>query len=145
MEGKPFGSANAPAVALEGRRGAEEGGSGDGAGELHATAGDIVADDMARMVGEGAGSDGAAGAASAVVGAMGSARERRRGAEAPLPEREGFALVKKLLPGGGEGLEMDVDRLRSMRSEVNQVGHAEAQIISVQHKLIGYSPYVVGR
>ena len=102
-------------VALEGREEERD-------GEFQPTAGDVVGDNMARMVEEGVGADGAAGASAgaAVVGAMGG--WRRAGGEPPLPERKGFAKVKKLLPGGGEGLEMDVDRLRSMRTEVNQVG-----------------------
>ncbi|CAM9908799.1 unnamed protein product, partial [Pylaiella littoralis] len=49
----------------------------------------------------------------------GSGPGRRR--EAPLTEREGFAVARKVLPGGGEGLEMDLEALRVMRSEVNKL------------------------
>ncbi|CAM9274655.1 unnamed protein product [Ectocarpus sp. 6 AP-2014] len=52
------------------------------------------------------------------VGGRGIVGRRR---EAPLTEREGFAMVKKVLPGGGEGLEMDLEGLRDMRSNVNKI------------------------
>ncbi|CAN0177223.1 unnamed protein product, partial [Ectocarpus fasciculatus] len=52
------------------------------------------------------------------VGGRGNIGRRR---EAPLTEREGFAVVKKVLPGGGEGLEMDLEGLRDMRSNVNKI------------------------
>ncbi|CAM9742109.1 unnamed protein product [Ascophyllum nodosum] len=74
-----------------------------------ATAGEGVASPEGEA---GAGSIGTAG------GVKGSRGERRR--EVPLTERVGFEALRNILPEGGDGLEMDVERLKSLRSQANQ-------------------------
>lgn len=60
----------------------------------------------------------------AVEGGGGPGRRR----ELPLSEREGFSVVSKVLKGRGEGLEMDLEALRVMRSDVNKVRRFFADI-----------------
>lgn len=60
-----------------------------------------------------------AGTGSVVAAGEGGARSERQ-REAPLTERIGFESIRKLLPEGGEGLEMDVARLRRLRSEITK-------------------------
>lgn len=52
------------------------------------------------------------------AGKGGDRSERRR--KTPLTERKGFESIRKILPEGGDGLEMDVERLRSLRSEISK-------------------------
>lgn len=72
--------------------------------------GDIAGD---GVVGNGEGGE----EGEKVEGGSGTGRRR----EVPLTEREGFAVARQVLPGRGEGLEMDLEALRGMRSEVNKV------------------------
>eukprot|EP00752_Nemacystus_decipiens_P007675 g6861.t2 len=107
------------AAASEGAQAGLDGASGGGG-----SGGGVAAegDDSAGGGGKVAGGAGA-GASGAGVGAP----NRRR--EAPLTEREGFAVAKKVLPGGGEGLEMDLEALRVMRSEVNKLKRSMRQAV----------------
>ena len=104
-------------------------GNGDGAQTLpEAFSRDREGTEAARLSSEGmatagegvASPEGEAGAGSigTAGGVKGSRGERRR--EVPLTERVGFEALRNILPEGGDGLEMDVERLKSLRSQANQ-------------------------
>ena len=87
--------------------------------EEGATVGGLRAELRGRAVVTSSPEEEEAGAGSVVAAGEGGARSERR-RKAPLTERIGFESIRKILPEGGDGLEMDVERLRSLRSEIGK-------------------------
>lgn len=122
----PEGRPNSDGV-IEGPRGNGDGaptridasGSASGQdGEEGATVGGLRAELRGRAVATSTPEE-EAGTGSVVAAGEGGARSERR-RKAPLTERIGFESIRKILPEGGDGLEMDVERLRSLRSEIGK-------------------------